>query len=65
MAIAVGNYHRVVHGTNAGRSVHQCGDQHGQLAQTQSQMTQMTKLVNDVELVVDAHRRVAFTIGQI
>ena len=54
VVIAVGNYHQVVHGTNARRSVHHCGDQNRQLAQTQSQMTQMRKLVHDVvKLAVD------------
>ena len=51
VVIAVGNHPQVEHGTNARQAVHQCGDQDGQLAQ--SQMTQTRKLVNDVELLDD------------
>ena len=53
VVIAVGNHQQVEHGTNARQAVHQCGDQDGQLAQAQSQMTQTRKLVNDVVELLD------------
>ena len=56
VATVVGSHHLVECDTNAGRPVHQCGDQQRQLAQTRNQMnattmnvTTTTKVWKDVE----------------
>ena len=56
VATVVGSHHPVECDTNAGRPVHQCGDQQRQLAQTRNQMnattTKVWKDVETAELVV-------------